>query len=99
VIAGFAPWNFQGNKLLVGVAMVPRGEVGLIFAQMGLSTGAITPELFGAILLMVVVTTFVVPPILGAVIRRDESLEREETIGPEILAPDGRRQTAVGRRH
>jgi Kef-type K+ transport system membrane component KefB len=99
VIAGFAPWNFQGNKLLVGVAMVPRGEVGLIFAQMGLSTGAITPELFGAILLMVVVTTFVAPPLLGAVIRRDESLEREELSGPEILAPDGRRQTAVGRRH
>ena len=99
VIAGYAPWNFQGNKLLVGVAMVPRGEVGLIFAQMGLSTGAITPELFGAILLMVVVTTFVAPPLLGAVIRRDESLEREELSGPEILAPDGRRQTAVGRKH
>jgi Kef-type K+ transport system membrane component KefB len=99
VIAGFAPWNFQGNKLLVGVAMVPRGEVGLIFAQMGLSTGAITPELFGAILLMVVVTTFVAPPLLGAVIRRDESLEREELSGPEILAPDGPRQTTVGRKH
>ena len=99
VIAGYAPWNFQGNKLLVGVAMVPRGEVGLIFAQMGLSTGAITPELFGAILLMVVVTTFVAPPLLGAVIRRDESLEREELSGPEILAPDGRRQTTVGRKH
>jgi Kef-type K+ transport system membrane component KefB len=99
VAAGFAPVNFQGNKLLVGVAMVPRGEVGLIFAQMGLATGAITPELFGAIMLMVVVTTFVAPPLLGVVIRRDESLEREESSGPEILAPDGRRQTAVGRRH
>ena len=99
VAAGFAPWNFQGNKLLVGVAMVPRGEVGLIFAQMGLATGAITPELFGAIMLMVVVTTFVAPPMLGAVIRRDKTLEREERSGPDILAPDGRRQTAVGRRH
>ena len=79
--------------------MVPRGEVGLIFAQMGLSTGAITPELFGAIMLMVVVTTFVAPPMLGAVIKRDKSLEREESSGPDILAPDGRRQTAVGRRH
>jgi Kef-type K+ transport system membrane component KefB len=99
VIAGFAPWNFRGNKLLVGAAMVPRGEVGLIFAQMGLATGAITPELFGAIMLMVVVTTFVAPPLLAAVIRRDESLEREDVEGPEILAPDGRRQTTVGRRH
>ena len=99
VIAGFAPWNFRGNRLLVGVAMVPRGEVGLIFAQMGLSTGALTPELFGAIMLMVVVSTFVTPPLLGAVIRRDASLERDEAEGPEILSPDGRRQTTAGRRH
>lgn len=99
VIAGYAPVRFRGNKLLVGAAMVPRGEVGLIFAQMGLSTGTITPELFGAIMLMVVVTTFVAPPLLAFVIRRDETLERDEGGSPEILAPDRRRQTAVGRQH
>jgi Kef-type K+ transport system membrane component KefB len=99
IAAGFAPVNFQGNKMLVGAAMVPRGEVGLIFAQMGLSTGAITPELFGAIMLMVVVTTLVSPPLLGVVIRRDKAIEREHSQGPEILAPDGRRQTTAGRRH
>jgi len=32
IAAGYAPWWFRGNKLLIGVAMVPRGEVGLIFA-------------------------------------------------------------------
>ena len=99
VLAGFAPWKFEGNKLLIGAAMVPRGEVGLIFAQMGLATGAITPELFGAIMLMVVVTTFVSPPLLDAVIRRDESLEREHVEVPDALKPNGRRQTTVGRRH
>jgi Kef-type K+ transport system membrane component KefB len=99
IAAGFAPVNFQGNKLLVGAAMVPRGEVGLIFAQMGLSTGAITPELFGAIMLMVVVTTFVSPPLLGAVIQRDHEIEREHMQGAEVLARDGRRQTTAGRRH
>jgi Kef-type K+ transport system membrane component KefB len=99
IIAGFAQWNFRGNKLLVGVAMVPRGEVGLIFAQMGLATGAIPPELFGAIMLVVVVTTFVTPPLVNVVIARDDSLEREHTQGPDVLAPDGRRATTVGRRH
>ncbi len=99
IAAGFAPVNFQGNKLLIGAAMVPRGEVGLIFAQMGLSTGAITPELFGAIMLMVVVTTFVSPPLLGVVIRRDHEIEREHMQGAEVLARDGRRQTTAGRRH
>lgn len=67
VIAGYVPWWFRGRKLLVGTAMVPRGEVGLIFAQLGLSTGAIDSGLFGAIMLMVLVTTLVTPPALSRV--------------------------------
>jgi Kef-type K+ transport system membrane component KefB len=75
VAAGFVPWWFRGRKLLVGVAMVPRGEVGLIFAQMGLATGAIDAGIFGAIMLMVLVTTLVTPPLLGRVARaRDGDL-------------------------
>jgi len=70
VAAGYAPWWFRGNKLLVGVAMVPRGEVGLIFAQMGLAAGVLTPSLFGALMLMVIVTTFVTPPLLGSIVKR-----------------------------
>jgi Kef-type K+ transport system membrane component KefB len=69
VVAGYVPWWFRGRKLLVGTAMVPRGEVGLIFAQMGLSTGAIDAGLFGAIMLMVLVTTLVTPPTLSRVVR------------------------------
>jgi Kef-type K+ transport system membrane component KefB len=63
--AGYAPWWFRGNKRLIGVAMIPRGEVGLIFAQTGLATRAITPSLFSAITLMVLVTTFIAPPWLA----------------------------------
>jgi Kef-type K+ transport system membrane component KefB len=70
VLAGFAPWWFQGNKLLVGVALVPRGEVGLIFAQLGLAAGVLTDERFGALMLMVVVTTFMTPPLLGLIAAR-----------------------------
>jgi len=70
VAAGFAPWWFRWRKLLVGVAMVPRGEVGLIFAQMGLASGAIDASLFGALMLMVLVTTFVTPPALARVAKR-----------------------------
>jgi Kef-type K+ transport system membrane component KefB len=69
ILAGYAPWWFEGNKLLIGVAMVPRGEVGLIFAQMGLSSGAIPAPVFGALMLMVVVTTLVTPPLLARVSR------------------------------
>ena len=64
-VAGYAPWWFKGNKAMIGVAMIPRGEVGLIFAQMGLSTGALDVGLFSAIALMVMVSTFLPPPILS----------------------------------
>ena len=70
IVAGYVPWWFHGRKLLVGVAMVPRGEVGLIFAQMGLASGAIDAGLFGAIMLMVLATTLVTPPLLGRVARQ-----------------------------
>ena len=76
VAAGFAPWWFGGNRLLIGVAMVPRGEVGLIFAQMGLLTGAITQDIFGALMLMVLVTTFVTPPLLGRIVGREATPDR-----------------------
>ena len=66
--AGFAPWWFPGRKLVVGVAMIPRGEVGLIFAQMGLAAGAIAAPEYAALMLMVMGTTFVTPPLLRALL-------------------------------
>ena len=67
VAAGWAPWWYDGRKLLVGVAMVPRGEVGLIFAQMGAAAGVLAGPQFGAVMAMVVVTTFITPPLLSAI--------------------------------
>ena len=62
--AGYAPFWFRGNKTVIGVGMVPRGEVGLIFAQMGLATKVFDAGLFGAVTLMVIVTTLLAPPCL-----------------------------------
>lgn len=77
VAAGFAPWWYKGDKLLIGIAMVPRGEVGLIFAQMGLASSALTPGLYGAVMLMVLVTTLVTPPALAAVARRSTTTDEK----------------------
>jgi hypothetical protein len=44
--------------------MIPRGEVGLIFANIGLASGVLTRDLFSAILIMVMGTTFIAPPLL-----------------------------------
>jgi Kef-type K+ transport system membrane component KefB len=64
LVAGYAPFWFRGNKTIVGVGMVPRGEVGLIFAQMGLASGVFDAGLFGGVTLMVIVTTLLAPPTL-----------------------------------
>jgi Kef-type K+ transport system membrane component KefB len=70
VVAGFAPVWFRGRKLVVGIGMIPRGEVGLIFAQMGRSSGVLDPGLFAALTLMVMVSTFVTPPALKALVSK-----------------------------
>jgi Kef-type K+ transport system membrane component KefB len=66
LVAGWAaPW-VPMRRLVVGVGMVPRGEVGLIFADIGLRSGVLTESVFGAVLLMIMATTFVAPPALKA---------------------------------
>jgi Kef-type K+ transport system membrane component KefB len=62
--AGYAPFWFQGRKSLIGAGMIPRGEVGLIFAQMGKDGGVLDPGLFAAVTVVVMVTTFLAPPLL-----------------------------------
>jgi Kef-type K+ transport system membrane component KefB len=71
IVAAYVPVWFKGNKALIGTAMLPRGEVELIVAQTGLAIGALDASLFGAITLMVLLTTLVSPPLIGAVARRD----------------------------
>jgi Kef-type K+ transport system membrane component KefB len=81
VAAGFVPFWFKGRRLVVGLAMVPRGEVGLIFAQMGLSSGGIDADLFGAVMLMVLVTTLVTPPALARIVQRTTKAAPRESEG------------------
>jgi Kef-type K+ transport system membrane component KefB len=63
-LAGYAPFWIRANKRVIGVGMIPRGEVGLIFAQMGLTSGVFDAAMFSAVALMVMVTTFMAPPLL-----------------------------------
>jgi Kef-type K+ transport system membrane component KefB len=69
VVAGFAVLGRPLRRLVIGVGMVPRGEVGLIFAQLGLSTGLLTAGLYSSVALMVILTTFVSPPVLRALLK------------------------------
>lgn len=71
LLAAYVPIWFKGNKALVGTAMLPRGEVELIVAQTGLTIGALDASLFGAITVMVLLTTLLSPTLIQAVARRD----------------------------
>jgi Kef-type K+ transport system membrane component KefB len=50
--------------------MVPRGEVGLIFAMVGSQLGVIGESLFSVIVIMVILTTLVTPPVLSWLLKR-----------------------------
>ncbi|HEY9808330.1 MAG TPA: cation:proton antiporter [Halomicronema sp.] len=52
------------NRLAIGVGMIPRGEVGLVFAGVGSASGVLSDALNAAIIMMVILTTFVAPPLL-----------------------------------
>ncbi|MGH7885879.1 MAG: cation:proton antiporter [Thermodesulfobacteriota bacterium] len=62
--SGFSVFQKGINKSVIGVGMIPRGEVGLIFAQVGLSHAIFDSKLFSAITAMVMLTTFIAPPLL-----------------------------------
>lgn len=65
VVAGFTTFGDQSiNRLAIGAGMIPRGEVGLVFAGLGASTGALSESLDTAIIIMVVVTTLIAPLLL-----------------------------------
>src|SRR6266536_2260314 len=52
------------NRLVVGIGMIPRGEVGLIFVSVGKELGIVTDAVFSAVVMMVMVTTILTPPLL-----------------------------------
>ncbi|MBD2774210.1 cation:proton antiporter [Iningainema tapete] len=70
VITGFTVFGQADiNRLAIGVGMIPRGEVGLVFAGIGSASGILPSSLDAAIIVMVILTTFVAPPLLSLVFR------------------------------
>jgi Kef-type K+ transport system membrane component KefB len=63
ILSGWGAWQSR-ERLLIGLGMMPRGEVGLIFAAIGKTLGVITDALFSAVVLMVIVTTLAAPPLI-----------------------------------
>ena len=87
VVAGWAVFGKEPtNHLVVGLGMMPRGEVGLIFLGLGTASGLLSPGLEAAILLMVIGTTFLAPVLLRLVLK-DKPPEDGNQV-PEEFAAD-----------
>jgi Kef-type K+ transport system membrane component KefB len=74
----------RARAALIGWSMVPRGEVGIVVAGLGLTAGAIDSEIYSIVVGMAIITTLVVPPFLPFLVRRAETdlIEDEETPPP-----------------
>lgn len=67
LIAGFKP----KDSLKIGVGMLPRGEVALIMATIGIASGVLTQNLYGAVIMMTFVTTALAPIVLSYLYKND----------------------------
>jgi Kef-type K+ transport system membrane component KefB len=77
LVSGFAAGQGK-NPWLVGWGMVPRGEVGLIFAMVGKNLGVMSENMFSVIVIMVILTTLLTPPILTQLLSRQNSKSRTQ---------------------
>jgi len=82
----FCGFNVRG-ALRIGCGMLPRGEVTLIIAGIGLGTGLLSPEIFGVVVLMLLATAVVAPPVLVRAFRNPASGLRKDVreVGSEPL--------------
>jgi Kef-type K+ transport system membrane component KefB len=59
----------RADAFRVGIGMIPRGEVGLVVAQIGQRMGIIADHIFGVVVFMAVATTIIAPPLLAFAFR------------------------------
>lgn len=70
---GLGAWGMSRRDIArVGIGMVPRGEVGIVVAQIGLGLGVIEQSFFGAVLFMAVATTLIAPPVIKILFAEDK---------------------------
>jgi Kef-type K+ transport system membrane component KefB/mannitol/fructose-specific phosphotransferase system IIA component (Ntr-type) len=83
----FLNFNKMG-ALRIGAGMVPRGEVALIIAGIGIAQGILTTDLFGVAVMMTLLTTLIPPPILTALLKINKSGTRKEEKGDNRVETD-----------
>ena len=87
IASGLGVTRGGGDRMLIGVGMIPRGEVGLVFATLGLSSGVLGPSQHATLLAVVLLTTVVAPPWLRRRIDRSRRAAFEHVDAAE--PPEG----------
>ncbi len=69
---GLGAWGMSRREMAqIGVGMIPRGEVGIVVAQIGLGLAAISEQFFASVLFMAVATTLIAPPLIKVLFAED----------------------------
>jgi Kef-type K+ transport system membrane component KefB len=79
VASGLAVFKKGIDKLLIGISMAPRGEVGLIFAATGLENKVFGPKYYSALVAVIMLTTFIAPIILKYLILKRKGAQTGKT--------------------
>jgi len=105
LLAAVGAFGTRADKVLIGIGMVPRGEVGLIFASIGLTTGVLNTDQYGALLIVVLVTTIITPPLLrlrlgrtGSAVDGTDSSHGDDTDGDTVAKALGAARQAASDR-
>ena len=78
---GLGAWGMTRREMAqVGVGMVPRGEVGIVVAQIGLGLGVISGHFFASVLFMAVATTLIAPPLIKLLYSEDRDADGVEDV-------------------
>lgn len=88
LVSPLGMWRSPGDKVLVGLAMIPRGEVGLIFATIGLQQAVFGENVYASVLMVVLATTLLTPPLLRWRLQRTDA-RRGTTAHPAAEMPPG----------
>jgi len=89
MLASVGAFGTNTDKLVIGIGMVPRGEVGLIFASIGVSVGVFNDDLYAVVLLVVLVTTVITPPLLRWRIQANDAAAVIDATPPDTDEPVG----------
>ena len=93
LVAGLGVYTSEVGRWRVGVGLIPRGEVGMVFAGVGLGAAVLSPDLYASVVVMIMLTTFIAPIWLKRLYGDPASDERGQASSEAPAPSDGETRT------